>query len=385
MTLIDSRVYTPRSVNALKDILLRVLTTRVAWPILITIGLLCTASILALDLSSPARAEKQRIWLLAGGVVILVALLPHFHILGRIAYALYGVAIALLIGVFFAPEVAGTHRWYILPGEVQFQPSEVAKIAFVLSLAWYLRWRKNVRTLSGLAVPFALALVPFVLILKEPDLGTAMLFPLVLYAMLIAAGARLRHLVAIALFAAFVIPGSYPFLRPYQQQRVVSFVKQVAGMDDASHRAGSGYQQYQSLAAIGAGGTTGQGAEAAQHFRQGILPEAYTDFIFSVIGAQWGLGGCLLILLMYLAFYMATVEIAGSTRDTFGRLLVVGLSSMILFQATINMYMTVGLGPVTGISLPFVSYGGSSLMASMLAAGLLLNVSVRRNFQSAAK
>jgi len=139
------------------------------------------------------------------------------------------------------------------------------------------------------------------------------------------------------------------------------------------------------MAAIGSGGTTGKGTEAAQHFRQGILPEAYTDFVFAVVGAQWGLGGCLLILLMYLAFYMASIEIAASTRDNFGRLMVVGLASMILFQATINMYMTVGLGPVAGIALPFVSYGGSSLLASMLAAGLLLNVSVRRNFQSAAK
>lgn len=385
MTLIDSRVYTPTSVAGLKDILLRVLTTRVAWPILMTIGLLCTASILALQLSSPTRADKQQIWLLVGLGVILVSLLPHFHILGRIAYALYGAAIVLLVGVFFAPEVAGTHRWFVLPGDIQVQPSELAKIAFVLSLAWYLRWRKNIRTLNGLVVPFALALVPFALILKEPDLGTAMLFPLVLYAMLIAAGARLRHLVAIALFAAFVIPGSYPFLRPYQQQRVVSFAKQILGQEDESHKAGAGYQQFQSKAAIGSGGLTGKGAEAAQHFRQGILPEAYTDFIFAVIGAQWGILGCTIIIVMYLAFFMASVEIASSTRDSFGRLLVVGLSSMILFQATINMYMTVGLGPVTGISLPFVSYGGSSLLASMLAAGLLLNVSVRRNFQSAAK
>jgi len=305
--------------------------------------------------------------------------------LGRIAYVLYALAIVLLIGVFFAPEVVYTHRWYMLPGEIQFQPSELAKIAFVLSLAWYLRYRKSVRTLGGLVVPFALAIVPFALILKEPDLGTAMLFPLVLYAMLIAAGARLRHLLTIALVAAFIIPGSYPFLRPYQQQRVISFAKQMLGQDDPSHRAGAGYQQYQSKAAIGSGGTTGKGDEAAQHFRQGILPEAYTDFVFAVVGAQWGLAGCLLILLMYLAFYMASIEIAASARDNFGRLMVVGLASMILFQATVNMYMTVGLGPVAGIALPFVSYGGSSLLTSMLAAGLLLNVSVRRNFQSAAK
>jgi cell division protein FtsW (lipid II flippase) len=364
--------------TALRPLLLRVLTTRVAWPILITIALLCTASLFALQTSSPVRAEKQKIWLLVGAAVILVSLLPHFHVLGRIAYALYGVTIFLLIAVFAAPEVAYTHRWFVLPGDVQFQPSELAKIAFVLALAWYLRHKKNIRSLDGLVVPFLLALAPFGLILIEPDLGTALLFPLVLYAMLIAAGARLRHLIAIALVALLAMPGAYPFLKPYQQQRLKSMVLQVMGKADDTHRNGPGFQQFQSITAIGAGGVTGQGQEAAQHFRQGILPEAYTDFIFAVVGAQWGFLGCLLIQLMYLAFFTAAVEIAASTKDHFGRLLVVGLAAMILFQATINMYMTTGLGPVTGIALPFVSYGGSSLLASLLAAGILVIVSFRR-------
>ncbi len=378
--------------NILRDILLRVLTTRVAWPILITVGLLCTISLFALELSSPVRADKQRLWLLIGSGVILISLLPHFHLLGRIAYALYGLTIFLLLGVLFAPDVNGTntHRWFTIPlgGGIQLQPSELAKIAFVLAMAWYLRYRKSVRTLPGLLIPFALALVPFALILIEPDLGTAMLFPMVLYAMLIAAGARLRHLVAIALIALFAMPGAYPFLKQYQQQRIkslaLSLTLQITGRDDASHRNGPGFQQFQSQAAIGSGHVSGEGVEAAKHFRQGILPEAYTDFIFAVVGAQWGFLGCLLVILMYLAFYVASIEIAASTRDNFGRLLVIGLASMILFQASINMFMTVGLGPVTGIALPFVSYGGSSLLASMLAAGLLLNVSVRRNFHSAA-
>jgi rod shape determining protein RodA len=202
--------------------------------------------------------------------------------------------------------------------------------------------------------------------------------------MLVAAGARLRHLTLIVLVGAFALPGAYPFLRPYQQQRIKSLVLLFIGKADASHRNGPGYQQDKSQVAIGAGGSMGMGDEATVHFRQGFVPYDYTDFIYAVVGGRWGFLGCITVVLMYLAFYVASIEIAASTRDNFGRLMVIGLSSMILFQGMINMYMTVGLGPVTGIALPFVSYGGSSLLASMLAAGLLLNVSIRRNFHSAA-
>ncbi len=368
----------------IKLILLRVLTTRVAWPILITIGLLCTASLMSLKLASPVRYEKQQVWLMIGAGVIVLAILPHFHVLGRIAYGMYGVTLLLLVAVFAAPEVAFTHRWFVLPGDIQLQPSELAKISFVLALAWYLRYRRNIRKFEGLLIPFALAGAPFALILAEPDLGTAILFPLVLYAMLVAAGARLRHLAAIALVVILSVPGAYPFLQPYQQQRARTFLLQLMGATDAAHNSGPYYQQYQSQVVIGAGGATGEGAQGANYIRQGIVPEAYTDFIFSVVGAEWGFLGCFLIQAMYLAFYTASIEIAASTRDNFGKLLVVGLASMILFQACINMYMTTGLGPVTGIALPFVSYGGSSLLASLLAAGLLLNVSVRRKFPKAA-
>ena len=368
--------------KALKDILLRVLTTRVAWPILITLALLCSASLLALELSSPERVVKQRLWILIGSGVILVALLPHYNLLGRVAYGLYALSVFLLIAVFFVPAVKGTNRWFVLPGGTQLQPSELAKIAFVLALAWNLRFRKNLATLQGLIIPFALTFVPFILILKEPDLGTALLFPLVLYAMLLAAGASARHLVIIALIALAAGPGAYPLLRPYQQDRIKSAALMAFGMADAAHLTGDGLQQYRSEVAIGSGGSTGQERQGDPSLRADIVPEAHTDFIFSVIGAKWGFAGCLAILLIYLAFFGVVIEIASSTRDHFGRLLAVGLAAMILFQATINMCMTIGLAPVVGIALPFVSYGGSSLLASMLATGILLNVSVRRNTKS---
>jgi cell division protein FtsW (lipid II flippase) len=374
-----------------REILLRLVTTRVAWPILITIGLLCTASILALELSSPERADRQKIHIVIGLGVLLLAILPHFQSIGRISYGLFGAAVVLLVLVFWTEPINSATRWFQPMSAVQVQPSELAKIAFVLSMAWYLRYRKDLRFLSGLLVPFLLMLVPFVLILREPDLGTALLFPLVLYAMLIAAGARLRHLLAIALIVLFAAPGAFPLLKGYQQERIRTVVRHWISPDSADQTGasaaalrrsmGTDFQQLRSVAAIGSGGGWGLGAQGASYVRQ--VPEAYTDFIFAIIGAQWGFAGCLAILAMYLAFFVAAIEIAGSTKDQFGRLLVVGLASMILFEACINISMTIALSPVVGIALPFVSYGGSSLITNMLAAGLLLNVSIRRQGHTA--
>ena len=139
-----------------------------------------------------------------------------------------------------------------------------------------------------------------------------------------------------------------------------------------------------SLTAIGSGATTGGGEEAQHFIKQNLLPESSTDFIFAIIAIQWGFAGCLMVLIFYLAFFAATVEIAASTKDNFGRLLTIGLASMILFQALINIAMTIALGPVVGIALPFLSYGGSSLLTNFLAAGLILNVSLRRNTHTSA-
>ncbi|HEY4328635.1 MAG TPA: FtsW/RodA/SpoVE family cell cycle protein [Phycisphaerae bacterium] len=371
------------NLRAFRKILLRVLTTRAAWPILISVGLLCTFSLLALELASPERADKQRMWLLLGAGVVLVSLLPHYNLIGRLAYAFYGLTIFLLLAVFLAPQVAYTHRWFVLPGGTLFQPSELAKISFVLVLAWHLRRAKNINTLEGLLFPFALAIIPFMLVLAEPDLGTALLFPLVLYAMLLAAGARMRHLLAIAAIALFAMPGAYPFLQPYQQKRIKSVLTVVMNKDSETLetlRTGDYHQQYQSQVAHGSGGAFGQGPQGVLPFRKGLLPEAYTDFIYSVIGAEWGFAGCVLVLLLYLGFLIASLEIAATARDNFAKFLVVGLACTILFQTMMNLNMTLGPPmPVVGVALPFVSYGGSSLLTSLLAAGLLLNVSVRRS------
>jgi cell division protein FtsW (lipid II flippase) len=364
-----------------QDILWRLLTTRVAWPIVISIGLLCMASILSLQLTSPERATRQQIHIAIGFVVMMAMLIPHFQDVGRLAYGLLIVSVVLLMLVFTSTPINGSRRWFQVGESVQLQPSELAKIAYVLSMAWYLRYRKDIQTLSGLVVPFLMTLVPFGLILLEPDLGTALLFPFALYVILIAAGARLRHLVSIALIVLLAAPGAYPFLKDYQKERIKTVLKHWITPEEESRsvtaaRRTRNTHQLMSVAAISSGGVAGLGTDGALYAEK--VPERHTDFVFAVVGARWGLLGCVTLLLMYLGFFLASLEIAGSTKDPFGRLMVVGLASIILLQAMINVSMTTALAPVVGITLPFVSYGGSSLLTNMIAAGLLLNVSIRR-------
>ncbi len=370
----------------LRELILRVLTTHAAWPILICVGLLCMVSVLAIELASkPGEgfADRQRLFVGVGAAIVILTLIPNFQSIGQGSYVFFGIGLVMLVAVFFTQSVNGARRWFQTPIGFSLQPSEFAKITYVMALAWYLRYHRNIRELSGLLPPFLLMLIPFVLILMEPDLGTALLFPLVLYAMLIAAGAKLRHLIVIAVVTALALPGAYPFLKPYQQERITSLVVSISGQGGEEHRMGVGYQPYQARIALGSGGITGQGPEGAQHIKQGLLPEAHTDFIYAVVGTQWGFVGCVGILLLYLGFFAASVEIAATCRDPFGRLLVIGLSSLVVFQVVINVGMTVGIFPVVGIALPFVSYGGSSLLTNMVAAGLLLNVSVRRQANAA--
>jgi len=360
----------------LKQILLRVLTTRAAWPLLLSVGLLCLAGFLALEVVSPARADAQQRNLLLGLVVLLVALIPNVLTIGRFSYLLYGLALLTLVVVLFTTPINGARRWFMTPWGMQLQPSELAKIATILALGWYLRYRKDMTRWAGLIIPALLALVPAALILIEPDLGTALLFPPVLLAMLFAARIRVKYLLIVCMLALVLAPGLYPLLRPYQQQRVRSLFLQFA--DDAEHQRGAGYHLQQSKVTLGAGGVMGSGLEGADHIRHGILPEAYTDFIYAVVGSQFGFVGCVSVLLLYLGFAAAGMEIAVGTRDPYGRYVAVGLTFLIVSQALINIAMTVGLAPVVGIALPFVSYGGSSLMGSLLAVGLLLNISIRR-------
>ncbi len=327
---------------------------------------------------------RQGLYLISGVGLLLLTLVPSYRRIGQYSYLVYGLVLSLLLLLFIdryvdlplIPVKRDVRRW-IEVGPLRLQPSEFMKVALILALAWYLRYRKSYRTWPGLLPPFMLTLVPMVLILKQPDLGTTLMLLPVLLAMLFVAGARRRHLATIILAGCATMPLFYFYgMKPYQRDRIRVLFKQEAA--DQRWHMGPGYQLRQGLIALGTGGLTGVGYGQGPVVRYGLLPEEHNDFIFAVIGNQWGLAGCLLVIGCYIVIIVCGLEVATVTNDPFGRLLAVGVVVMIVAQALLNICMNIGLAPITGMTLPFVSFGGSSLWANFLALGLLVNVAQRR-------
>jgi len=329
---------------------------------------------------------RQILYFITGVGLMFAVLWPSYQKLGRYAYPAYGVTLVLLallvldqyVDLPLIPVRNEVRRWIDL-GPLSLQPSEFMKPVLSLTLARYLRFRSSYRTLRGLLPPLLLTLVPMGLTLKQPDLGmTVMLLP-VLFMMLFVAGARLRHLVLVALLGCATLPVFYFYgMKAYQRERVQIMFKQT--VPDEHWHMGPGYQLRQSKIALGSGGLTGEGWGQGVFVESGLplLPEKHNDFIFAIIGHQWGLIGCVLVILAYSTIVFLGLEVATVTNDPFGRLLVVGVIVMIVAQALLNIGMTIGLAPITGMTLPFVSAGGSSLWANFLGLGLLVNVAQRR-------
>lgn len=334
----------------------------------------------------PANTLRQAAFLAAGlGAMVIVQAIGYRR-LGTWSGVLYFVVLLLLALLLVAKRVPlapfitprkGSYRWIFL-GPLNFQISEIAKLVFIVALAWYLRFRTNYRTIAGLLVPFVLTLVPVALILPEPDLGTSLLLPPTLFLMLFAAGARKRHLALFAGLTIIAAPIFYfsPIMGDYQRKRIQVLLRQ--NDDDPRWHLNEGYQLTQSKIAVGSGGLVGQGFHEGAFFRHDLLPEEHNDFIFAVLAHQWGFIGCNLVLLCYLVIFVAGLTVATMTTDPFGRLLAVGLCALIFVQTAINISMTIGLAPITGITLPFVSQGGSALVTNYMALGLLISVARRR-------
>jgi len=346
--------------------------------------------------------HKQLVWIGAGIFVFLLVNLVHYRRLGEVSYGLFGLSLVLLMVVLvgkcfhiasIVPEINGATRWIkLLPlnsesalgRAARIQPSEVTKITYILALAWYLRHRKNYRNLRGLIGPFALTLLPMALILLQPDLGTVLLFIPVLFGVLFVAGTRVRDLVVVMSLALLLSPLFYSMLKPYQKERIAVLLKQ--GQDDPYWLRGAGYQLHQSKICIGSGQLTGHGWRKGTFVRYGnFLPHRHNDFIFALIAHQWGFFGALVLLGLYVVIIICGIEIAAAQVDPFGRLIAVAVSMLIATGLFINVGVTMGLMPVTGMTLPFVSYGGSSLLSNFLALGLLANVARHRPHQIANK
>jgi len=334
----------------------------------------------------PVNTLRQLVFLVTGLAAMTAVQIINYRRLGHWSALLYLVVLILLALLLVAQKTSlapfivprkNAYRWIFI-GPLNFQVSELAKIVYILALAWYLRFRTNYRTISGLFVPFVLTLLPVALILKEPDLGTSLLLPPTLFIMLFAAGARKRHLALFLGLTAVAAPIFYlsPLMGEYQRKRIEVLLRQ--NDNDPRWHLNEGYQLTQSKIAVGSGGLAGQGFREGAFFRHDLLPEEHNDFIFAVVAHQWGFLGCNLVLLCYLVIFVAGLTIATMTTDPFGRLLAVGICALIFVQTAINISMTIGLAPITGITLPFVSQGGSALITNYMALGLLISVARRR-------
>ncbi len=329
--------------------------------------------------SSAAQAQMLKA-LFAVGVFVVVSRVDY-RLFGRLAYAFYGVVVATLVVLLVAKSSSdGTARWIEFPF-FSIQPSELMKVAVIVVLAHYLRFRESYRSVSGLAWPYVLVFAPMGLVALAPDLGTSLMLPPVLLALLFVARARLWPLLVTLLVGVGSLPTAFYLrdlvpmpLHSHQFDRIAVWLQQT---DPAVLRTAAGYHLKESLIALGSGGLTGQGWGQGTQNKLGWLPERETDFIFSVIGEEWGFVGTACVLLLYLLLVALCIRVAIRTREPFGRLVATGVGVAFAAQSLQNICMTMGLTPITGLPLPFVSFGGSSLVSSFLALGLVVSVASR--------
>lgn len=387
--------------------------------IVVSMTALIIVGIVAIDVSEQAEggggtlAKKQVVFAALGVLAFVIAVMIPYQKIGARAYLIFGITLGFLVLVFFLPATRGVYRWIDLK-VFKFQPSELAKLSYIILLAWYLRLGNHYRKLIGLIPPFLLTFVPMVLILREPDLGTAILFLPTLFFMLYMAGAKLRHLAGIIVVATTLVFIPIPRFTAAMEQSEISERKATAywtignekktepkiivsaailatmkqhqlpridgwlRQNDADVVRDKGFQLHYSKIVLGSGKFSGSKnwIDANWYFR--MLPDDHTDFIFSIAGGQWGFAGCVFVLLLYAVILLLGVEVAATTYDPFGRLLSVGVIGLLVSQMFINIGMTMGIMPITGMTLPFVSYGGSSLVVNCIALGLLVNVAQRR-------
>lgn len=324
--------------------------------------------------------RRQAIAAALGVAGMFVAILIPPSVYQRHWRFLYGATIGLMVFVFaFAEAVRGSKRWIDL-GPFQFQPSEFGKLFFVLAIAGFLVERgRRVGEFGTVATAIALGLVPMVLVFLQPDLGTALVYGAALTAVLFLAGVRWLHLVLLGVGAVVLVTGVLWFLpaagvqvlKPYQTARLTGFT------NPDSDPGGLTYNVTQSRTAVGAGGLSGRGVEGASQTRLDYLPEHATDFVFASFAEQRGFVGTSILLLLYLLVVWRGLRVVTVAGDLYGAIVAGGIVFAFLFQVFINVGMTMGIAPVTGIPLPFVTVGGSSMVANLLAVGVLQAIHVR--------
>lgn len=320
---------------------------------------------------------KQLLWIAVGICGLFIFMGFDYIWFSRLSVLFYIIGIILLIIVLVTGRVGmGAQRWISL-GPLSFQPSEFFKIAFVIMLANILSLMRSPLGMSALLRIFVLVvLLPFVLLVKQPDLGTAVVLMLIFVAVLFSKGLQTRVaaiLITIGLISLpFIGEIMWTGLKGYQKNRLIAF------LDPETDPSGIGYQINQSKVAIGSGQVLGKGFLKGTQGPFRFLPERHTDFIFAVFAEEWGFVGSAVLMLLYLILLLRGIDTARKAKDEFGKLLALGVTYMFAVYFFINIGMTLGMTPVVGIPLPFMSYGGTALLSNFLAAGILINVRTRR-------
>jgi rod shape determining protein RodA len=322
--------------------------------------------------------DHKQIGFLAVGIVLMFLIsMIDYHRLLDIAPWAYGVGFLALVAVMaVGTKVMGARRWINVGGGMHFQPSEWVKLVLILVIARYF-WGLAGRELSwaDIGKAFALVCVPMLLVLKQPDLGTALTYFPVLVAGLFLGGIRVKQVAVLLLGFTVMIGGAWMSgkrLKPYQMARLTSF------MNPDNDPRGTGYQIKQSLIAVGSGGIWGKGTNQGTQTQGDFLPIPYTDFIFAAFCEEHGFVGGMGILLLYFLILTRLIQNAQQASDMPGTFIIMGVVAVILFQIVVNIGMVVGLMPVTGIPLPLMSYGGSSILFTFLALGIVMNIRMRR-------
>lgn len=319
---------------------------------------------------------SQILWLAIGWSLFFVVTLFDYQLVSRIAYPVYFLNLCAILYVTLFGEVAlGAQRWIDL-GFFRYQPSETMKLAMIMVLAKTLSRRRADGAGMGLrelAWPVFLMLVPFALVVEQPDLGTAMMLAAISGSMMLFMGIRKWILVLLAALAMVAIPIAWNYvLRDYQKNRVINF------LNPGNDPRGTGYNSIQSRIAVGSGKVVGKGFRKGTQSQLEFLPERHTDFIFSVLSEEHGLIGSLGTIGLFLVLFVVGIRIASTARDKFGSLICVGVLTYLFWHMFVNIGMVIGLLPIVGVPLPLLSYGGSSMLTTMLGLGLISSVAYRR-------
>ncbi len=317
-------------------------------------------------------AMRQFLWMAMGALFVFLIVRVDYFKLQDLVWPLYFFSIFMLLVVLFMPARLGAHRWVPLGG-FNFQPSELAKFSTILALSQFFSNHRPELTSKGkLANLFLVVGVPFLMILKEPDLGTALILIPIFFAMLYLWGFKGKHLLIFIVISCVASPILFHFLKDYQKERLMVFINPNADP------LGAGYTIIQSKIRIDSGGIFGKGFMGGPQNQLNFIPERHTDFIFAVVAEEGGLLVSMIVLALFWLIVKKGYTICSQTPDRFGSQLACGISTMLGLQTIINLGMTMGLLPVVGVPLPLVSYGGSSVVITMLSIGILLNIKMHR-------